>query len=155
MPQEPRERYEEGFWYKDLQHLAQWWDSLWGKVVIPTSMGFPGSPVVKSILANAEDIMRPRFDPWVEKIPWRRVRQPTSYLQSGKFHGQRSLGGNSPWGCKRVRHNWACTHTHPHTHTPTHTHTQYRDEQNPCKTDSLCLEMSYFLWTKIANLSDM
>ena len=43
---------------------------------------------------------RPRFDPWVRKIPWRRKWQPTPVLLPGKFHGQRSLVGYSPWGHK-------------------------------------------------------
>ena len=30
-----------------------------------------------------------------------------SSILPGKFHGQRSLGGYSPWGCKRVRHGLA------------------------------------------------
>ena len=40
------------------------------------------------------------FDPWVRKIPWRRKWQPTPVLLPGKFHGQRSLVGSSPWGRK-------------------------------------------------------
>ena len=40
-----------------------------------------------------------RFDPWVGKIPWRRAWQPTPVFLTGKFHGQRSLVGYSPWGC--------------------------------------------------------
>ena len=40
------------------------------------------------------------FDFWVEKIPWRRKWQPTLVLLAGKFHGQRSLVGYSPWGRK-------------------------------------------------------
>ena len=43
---------------------------------------------------------RPRFDPWVGKIPWRRKWQPTPVFLPGKFHGQRSLVGYSPWGRK-------------------------------------------------------
>ena len=39
---------------------------------------------------------RHRFDPWVRKIPWRRIWQPTRVFLSGKFHGQRSLEGYSP-----------------------------------------------------------
>ena len=38
------------------------------------------------------------FDPWVGKIPWRRKWQPTPVFFPGKFHGQRSLVGYSPWG---------------------------------------------------------
>ena len=41
---------------------------------------------------------RPRFDPWVGNIPWRKW-QPTPVLLPGKSHGQRSLVGYSPWGC--------------------------------------------------------
>ena len=52
------------------------------------------------------------FDPWAGKIPWSRKWQPTPGFLPGKSHGQRSLAGYSPWGCKRVRHNWAYTHTH-------------------------------------------
>ena len=48
---------------------------------------------------------RPRFDPSLGKIPWRRRWQSTSVLLPGKSHGQRSLVGYSPWGC-RVRHDW-------------------------------------------------
>ena len=43
---------------------------------------------------------RPRFDPWVGKIPWRRKWQSTPVLLPGKSHGQRSLVGYSPWGRK-------------------------------------------------------
>ena len=48
---------------------------------------------------------RPRFDPWMGKIPWRRKWQPTPVLLPWKFHGWRSLIGYNPWGC-RVRHDW-------------------------------------------------
>ena len=41
-----------------------------------------------------------RFDPWVRKIPGRRKWQPTPVFLPGKFHGQRSLAGYSPWGRK-------------------------------------------------------
>ena len=43
---------------------------------------------------------RPGFDPWVRKIPWRREWQPAPVFLPGEFHGQRSLVGYSPWGCK-------------------------------------------------------
>ena len=42
------------------------------------------------------------FDPWLRKIPWKRKGQPTPLCLPGKSHGQRSLGGYSPWVCKRV-----------------------------------------------------
>ena len=40
------------------------------------------------------------FHLWSGKIPWRRKGQPTSVFWSGESHGQRSLGGYSPWGHK-------------------------------------------------------
>ena len=40
------------------------------------------------------------FDPWVGKIPWRRVWQPTTAFLPRKSHGQRSLAGYSLWGRK-------------------------------------------------------
>ena len=43
---------------------------------------------------------RPKFDPWVGKIPRRRTWQPTPVFLPGKPHGQRSLAGYSPGGSK-------------------------------------------------------
>ena len=43
---------------------------------------------------------RPRFDPWVGKIPWRRKWKPTPVSLPRKFHGRRSLVSYSPWGWK-------------------------------------------------------
>ena len=60
------------------------------------------------------------FDPWVRKIPWRRAWQPTPVLLPGESHGQGSLAGYSPQGCKvvsTVGHNWSdLARTHVHTH---------------------------------------
>ena len=44
------------------------------------------------------------------KDPLEKKMQPTQVFLHGKFHGQQSLGGYSPWGHKRVRHAWGCTH---------------------------------------------
>ena len=44
---------------------------------------------------------RPRFVPWVGNIPWRRKWHSTPVDLPGKFHGQRSLAGYTPWGCKQ------------------------------------------------------
>ena len=43
--------------------------------------------------------MRPWFNSWVGKIPWRRDRQPTPVFLPGEFLEQRTLAGYSPWGC--------------------------------------------------------
>ena len=47
---------------------------------------------------------RYEFDPWVEKIPWRREWLPTQVFLRGEIHGPRNLAGYRPWGC-RVRHD--------------------------------------------------
>ena len=43
---------------------------------------------------------RHRFNPWVERIHWRRKWQPIPVFLPGKSHGQRSLEDCSPWGRK-------------------------------------------------------
>jgi len=37
--------------------------------------------------------MRPRFDPWIRKIPWRREQLPTPVFLPGESHEWRSLAG--------------------------------------------------------------
>ena len=58
---------------------------------------------------------KPRFDPWVRKIPWRRKWQPTPVSLPGKSHGQRSLAGYSPWGHKQLDTTERLTLKHMHT----------------------------------------
>ena len=63
---------------------------------------------------SAYQSRRCRFNPWVRKIPWRRKWQPTPGFLPGKFHGQRSWAGYSPWGCKELdRAEQLSTHTYP------------------------------------------
>ena len=64
--------------------------------------GFPGGAVVKNFPANAGDAGERGFDPCVRNILWRRACQPTPVLLPGESHGQRSLMGYSPWGCKEL-----------------------------------------------------
>ena len=65
-------------------------------------------------------LRRPRFDLWIGKIPWKKKWQPIAVFLPGKPHGQRSLVGYSPWGCKELDTTESvhpCTrHTHTHTH---------------------------------------
>ena len=44
--------------------------------------------------------MRPGFDSWVRKFPWRKKWQPTPVFLPGEAHGQRSLAGYGPRDCK-------------------------------------------------------
>ena len=52
------------------------------------------------MVKNPPATWRPGFNPWVWKIPWKRERLPTPLFLRGEFHGQRSLTGYRPWGCK-------------------------------------------------------
>ena len=52
-----------------------------------------------------------KFDPWVGKIPWRRTWQLTPVVLPGESHGQRSLAGYGPWGCKESDRTEATRHT--------------------------------------------
>ena len=61
------------------------------------TVSFPGDSEDKASACNAG---RPGFDPWIEKIPWRRRWQPTRVLLPGKSHRWRSLVGYSPWSHK-------------------------------------------------------
>ena len=45
---------------------------------------------------------RPRFDPWVRKIPWRKEWLHTPVFLSGEFHGQRSLAGINVWSSQTL-----------------------------------------------------
>ena len=55
--------------------------------------------MIKNPPANAGDS---EFDPWIRKMPWRRKWPPTPAFLPGKSHGQRSLAGDSPYGCKEL-----------------------------------------------------
>ena len=52
------------------------------------------------LLAMSLQCKRPRFDPWVRKIPWRREWLSGPVFLPGEFQGQRSLMGYRPWGHK-------------------------------------------------------
>ena len=60
-----------------------------------------GASLVAQMVKTLHAIQKPGWDPWIGKIPWRRKRQPTPVFLTGKFHGQRSLGGYSAWGRKK------------------------------------------------------
>ena len=60
------------------------------------------SQVVKNPPANAGDSRNVGSNPWVGKISWSRKWQPTPVFLLGKFHGQRSLAGYSPRGCREL-----------------------------------------------------
>ena len=54
--------------------------------------------MVKNPPANDHRPKSRGFDPWVEKLSWKRKWHPTPVFLPGKSHGHRSLAGYSPWG---------------------------------------------------------
>ena len=76
----------------------------------PTS-GFPGGSEVK----NPPAVQEPQRM-WLipGKIAWRRTWQPAPVFLPGESHGQRSLAGHSPWGCKESDKTEVTVHVHTH-----------------------------------------
>ena len=64
------------------------------------SRGFPGGASGKESSCQYRKHKGYSFNPWVGKIPWRRKWQPTPLFLSGESHGQRSLVGYNPLGCR-------------------------------------------------------
>ena len=56
--------------------------------------------LVAQTVKNLSAMRETWFDPWVQKIPWRREWQSTPVFLPGKPHGQRSLTGYSLWDGK-------------------------------------------------------
>ena len=82
----------------------------WSGVPLPSPI-FPGGAVGKEFACHCRGRKKLRFDPWVRKILWRMKWQPTPVFLCGKYHGQRSLAGHSPQGCKESdMTKCACTH---------------------------------------------
>ena len=68
----------------------------------PLEMGITGTSLVAQLVKNSPtNAGRPRFDPWVRKISWRRKWQPTPVFLPEKSRGQRSLVGYSPGGLQK------------------------------------------------------
>ena len=72
---------------------------------------------------------RPRFNPWVGKIPWRRKWQPSPVFFPGKSQG--SLAGYSSWGHKELdMTEWPKNSIQPYSSpaptSPVHAHTYIR-----------------------------
>ena len=59
-------------------------------------LGFPGGARGR----YGRSHKRREFDPWVEKILWRRAWKPVLVFLSEEPHGQRSLASCSPRGCR-------------------------------------------------------
>ena len=78
-------------------------------------LGFPGGASGKEPTCQCKKYKRHGFDPWVSKIPWRRVWQPTPVVLPEESPGTEEPGGLQYIGLQRVEHdlsNLACVRTH-------------------------------------------
>ena len=75
------------------------------------SQGFPGGPSGKEPTCQCRRHKKLRFDPWVEKILWRREWQPTPVFLPGKSHGQRSLAGYTVNRVAKSQARLSCFHS--------------------------------------------
>ena len=78
--------------------------------LIPGSGRFPGEGLgypLQYSWASLPARGRPRFDPWVGKIPWRRAWQPTQVFLPEEPPRTEETGGLQSMGSQRVRHDLA------------------------------------------------
>ena len=78
---------------------AQEWDWLLGHMI---ALDFPGGTSGKEPAYQCRRHKRRGFNPCIRKIPGKKAWQPTPVFLPGESHGQRSLTGYSPKGCKEL-----------------------------------------------------
>ena len=85
---------------------------LYGEMQLPSSLrykqDFPVAQMVKNLPAMQETRVQSLSQ---EDSLWRREWQSTPVFLLGESHGQRSLAGYSPWGCKESDTTEQLTHT--------------------------------------------
>ena len=70
------------------------------RVCVPVLWELPRWHSGKESACQSRRHRRHGFQPWVGKIAWRRKWQSTPAFLPGKFRGQRSVAGYSPWDYK-------------------------------------------------------
>ena len=68
-------------------------------------VGFPSGTSGKEPTCQCRRHKRPGFDPWVRKMPWRKLWQHTSVFLPGEFHGW-GAWWSTVHGVQRVGFNW-------------------------------------------------
>ena len=92
----------DGTW---VSHMAARFFTIWSTREVPYLLvpwlisGLPWWLRQKRICLQ---FIRPRFDPWIGRIAWRRTWQLTPVFLPGEFHGQRNLVDCSLWDCKEL-----------------------------------------------------
>ena len=136
-------------WKKELQNNENY--------QLITFTRFPRWHSGKESACRCRTRKRCPFNSWVGNIPWRKKWQSTPVFLPGKFHGQKSLLGDSPCGLKELD-----TTEHIHTHS-LHENRCQHSKQNfsklnsiMCKQDNTCQEdilIRVWTWFKIQNQS--
>ena len=67
--------------------------------------------LVAQMVKNLPTMQETQVQSRVREDPLEREWQPTPVFLPGEFHGQRSLAGYSPWGCKESDTNERLTLT--------------------------------------------
>ena len=80
-----------------LRAMGRYWVAQ--KVCFFPLWNSPGGSDSEESICNVGDLSSV---PGLERFPWRRAWQPTPVFLAGKSHGQRSLVGYSPCGCKEL-----------------------------------------------------
>ena len=76
-------------WFSPKFKVVLTSDMLSFYIIAALNKGFPGVTTCKEPACQCS---KPRFDPWVRKIPWRRKWLSTLLFLCGESHGQRDLG---------------------------------------------------------------
>ena len=77
-------------------------------------LGFPDGASGKDFCLPVPEMQENVVIPGLRRSPGVENSTLLQIFLPGKFHGQRSLVGCSPWGCKES-HMTECVHTHTHT----------------------------------------
>ena len=95
------------------------WTLEWSQIACISRCSLFSSSWASQVVSSKEATCQCRrcrrqgFEPWFEKIPYRRKWQLTPVLLPGKSHGQKNLAGYSPRSCKEsdmTASEHACTH---------------------------------------------
>ena len=72
----------------------------------PSEGNNPWASLVAQLVKNLPAMQETLVQFLGQENPLRGDRLPIPVSLPGESHGQRSLAGYNPWGCKRVRHDW-------------------------------------------------
>ena len=95
-----------------IKEYYSWKSQVYDLICAIYQLGFPGDSSGKEPTCQCRRCKRCRFNPWVRKIPWKRVWWPTPVLcLETPMH--RGYWWATVHGSQRLRHDWSnLVHTH-------------------------------------------